>query len=268
MSERRFSHGAPSMSDLALGFYEGMAEEYHLLFANWPQVVERQGAMLDALLRRCEAPPPRRVLDCACGIGTQALGLAGRGYTVHATDLSPAAVARAEREARAMNVHLTTGVADMRTLDAQVEGTFPVVLALDNAVTHLLTDEDLDAAARAMASKLASGGLVALSVRDADALVQSQPRFTSERLLDAPEGRRILFQIWDWAADGRTYTVHQFILRPEGKGWHTTEHTGVYRALQRVDLERALTRAGLMDTRWHTPEETGFHQPILTARRA
>ncbi|MFP2963994.1 hypothetical protein ACLEPN_41365 [Myxococcus sp. 1LA] len=66
------------MTDLALGFYEGMAEEYHLLFANWPQAVERQGAMLDALLRRCEAPPPRRVLDCACGIGTQALGLAGR----------------------------------------------------------------------------------------------------------------------------------------------------------------------------------------------
>ncbi|AKQ70553.1 Glycine N-methyltransferase [Myxococcus hansupus] len=256
------------MTDDTLGFYEGMAEEYHLLFANWPQVVERQGAMLDALLRRCGAPPPRRVLDCACGIGTQALGLAGRGYSVHATDLSPAAVARAEREARVMGVQLTTGVADMRALGTQVAGTFPVVVALDNAVTHLLTDADLDAAARAMASKLAPGGLVALSVRDAETLVERQPRFTSERLLEAPEGRRILFQIWDWAADGRTYTVHQFILRPEGKGWQATEHTGVYRALQRVELEQALTRAGLVDTRWYSPEETGFHQPILTARRA
>jgi hypothetical protein len=94
-----------------------------------------------------------------------------------------------------------------------------------------------------------------------------QPRFTSERVLEAPEGRRILFQLWDWSADGRTYTVHQFILRPEGSGWQTTEHTGVYRALHRVELERALTRAGLMDTRWYSPEETGFYQPILTARR-
>ncbi|WP_426734980.1 class I SAM-dependent methyltransferase [Myxococcus faecalis] len=256
------------MAESVLEFYQGLAEEYHLLFANWAQTVERQGAALDALLRRCGAPPPRRVLDCACGIGTQALGLAGRGYAVHATDLSPAAVARAEREARTLGVTLTTGVADMRTLDSQVSGMFQVVLAFDNAVPHLLTDEDLDAAAQAMASKLAPGGLLALSVRDYDALMAEQPRFTSERVLDAPEGRRILFQVWDWAADGRTYTVHQFILRPEGKGWQATEHTGVYRALQRVEVERALTRAGLVDTRWYSPEETGFYQPILTARRA
>ncbi|GEN10789.1 Methyltransferase domain-containing protein [Myxococcus fulvus] len=255
------------MAESVLEFYQGLAEEYHLLFANWAQTVERQGAALDALLRRCGAPPPRRVLDCACGIGTQALGLAGRGYVVHATDLSPAAVARAEREAKSLGVTLTTGVADMRTLDTQVSGMFQVVLAFDNAVPHLLTDEDLDAAAHAMASKLAPGGLLALSVRDYDALMAEQPRFTSERVLDAPEGRRILFQVWDWAADGRTYTVHQFILRPEGKGWQATEHTGVYRALQRVEVERALTRAGLVDTRWYSPEETGFYQPILTARR-
>lgn len=40
--------------------------------------------------------------------------------------------------------------------------------------------------------------------------------------------------------------------------WQATEHTGVYRALQRVELERSLTQAGLVDTRWHAPEETGF----------
>ncbi|QSQ12379.1 class I SAM-dependent methyltransferase [Myxococcus landrumensis] len=255
------------MSEPVRDFYEGLAEEYHLLFANWAQTVERQGATLDALLRRSGAPPPRRVLDCACGIGTQALGLAGRGYVVHATDLSPSAVARAEREARVMGVHLTTGVADMRTLDVQVSGAFDVVVAFDNAIPHLLTDEDLDAAANAMVAKLVPGGLLALSVRDYDLLVAQQPRFTSERVLDAPEGRRILFQVWDWATDGRTYKVHQFILRPEGSGWQATEHTGVYRALQRVEVERALTRAGLVDTRWYAPEETGFYQPILTGRR-
>ncbi|AGC48937.1 hypothetical protein MYSTI_07665 [Myxococcus stipitatus DSM 14675] len=255
------------MSEPVRDFYEGLAEEYHLLFANWAQTVERQGATLDALLRRSGAPPPRRVLDCACGIGTQALGLAGRGYVVHATDLSPTAVARAEREARAMGVHLTTGVADMRTLDVQVPGSFDVVVAFDNAVPHLLTDEDLDAAANAMVSRLVPGGLLALSIRDYDLLMTQQPRFTSERVLDAPEGRRILFQVWDWSTDGRTYKVHQFILRPEGSGWQATEHTGVYRALQRVEVERALTRAGLVDTRWYAPEETGFYQPILTGRR-
>jgi 2-polyprenyl-3-methyl-5-hydroxy-6-metoxy-1,4-benzoquinol methylase len=255
------------MRDPVLDFYEGLAEEYHLLFADWAQSVERQGAVLDALLRRSGAPPPRRVLDCACGIGTQALGLAGRGFNVHATDLSPAAVARTEREARSLNLSLTTGIADMRSLQTQVPGTFHVVLSLDNAMPHLLTDADLDAAARAMVSRLVPGGLLLASLRDYDALLENRPRFTSERVLDTPEGRRILFQTWDWAADGRQYTVHQFILRQEGEAWHTTEHTGVYRALQRVELERALTQAGLVDPRWYTPEETGFYQPIITARR-
>ncbi|MBU8899816.1 SAM-dependent methyltransferase [Corallococcus sp. H22C18031201] len=255
------------MNDPVLGFYEGLAEEYHLLFADWAQSVERQGAVLDALLRRSGAPPPRRVLDCACGIGTQALGLAARGYHVHATDLSPAAVARTEREARAFNVTLTTGIADMRRLDTQVPGTFHAVLSFDNAMSHLLTDADLDAAARAMASRLVPEGLLLASIRDYDVLREGRPRFTSERVLDTPEGRRILFQLWDWSADGGQYTVHQFILRQDGGTWQTTEHTGVYRALQRVDLERALTRAGLVDPRWYTPEETGFYQHIITARR-
>src|ERR1700736_5531060 len=39
------------------------------------------------------------VLDCACGIGTQALGLARAGYNVEGTDLSRAEIERAKAEA-------------------------------------------------------------------------------------------------------------------------------------------------------------------------
>ncbi|RKH18577.1 class I SAM-dependent methyltransferase [Corallococcus praedator] len=255
------------MPDSVLDFYEGLAEEYHLLFADWEQSVERQGAVLDALLRRSGAPPPRRVLDCACGIGTQALGLAARGFGVHATDLSPSAVARAEREARAMHVSITTGVADMRMLDWQVPDTFDVVMACDNALAHLLEDSDLQDAANAMASRLVPGGLLVASLRDNAALLEKRPRFTAERVLDTPLGRRVLFQVWDWAVDDRQYTVRQFILRQESGIWHTTEHTGIYRLLERLELERALTQAGLVDPRWYSPEESGFYQPLITVRK-
>lgn len=49
-------------------------------------------------------PPPARILDCACGIGTQTLGLAGAGYRVHGTDLSPEAVRRARTASAAAGV--------------------------------------------------------------------------------------------------------------------------------------------------------------------
>jgi hypothetical protein len=37
------------------------------------------------------------------------------------------------------------------------------------------------------------------------------------QVLDDPAGRRIAFQVWDWASDGRLYTFTQFF-RWEGEG--------------------------------------------------
>jgi glycine/sarcosine N-methyltransferase len=255
------------MSDLdVLSFYENLADEYHLLFADWRQSVARQGEILEGLMLGLLGRRPATILDCSCGIGTQALGLAGRGYRVHATDLSPRAVERAAREARRMGVPLSTGVADFRTLDARVEGTFDVVLTFDNALPHLLTDEELTQAARAMRSKLAPGGLFLASVRDYDALARERPRFDSGRVMEGPDGRRVTFQVWDWSEDGRTYQVNQFVVRQTGSRWDTHCHSGTYRALRREELHRAFSGAGFTDLRWHTPEQSGFYQPVVSAR--
>ena len=65
---------------MARGFYDELADAYHLVFEDWDAAMRRQGRLLAALL-----PPPAAaepVLDCACGIGTQALGLAAPGYAV------------------------------------------------------------------------------------------------------------------------------------------------------------------------------------------
>jgi SAM-dependent methyltransferase len=154
------------MADSVTSFYDSLADEYHLLFADWEASVRRQGEILDRLIAGQLGPPPHRVLDCSCGIGTQAIGLAGRGYQVHGTDISPAAVERAQREAARLGMLLTTGVADLRALDA-VGGSFDVVLSCDNAIPHLLTDDDLRRAASGMWSKLREGGLLVVSIRGA-----------------------------------------------------------------------------------------------------
>ncbi len=169
-------------------------------------------------------PRPASVLDCSCGIGTQAIGLAKLGYTVHATDLSPAAVERAKREAASFGVSMAFGVADFRFLDTQVTGTFDVVLSCDNSLPHLLTDDDLRQAARSMCSKLRTGGLLLVSIRDYDRILTAKPRAETPRVFDGPEGRRIVLQVWDWTADGRGYTVHLFILRGKAQeGRKTSE---------------------------------------------
>ncbi len=131
------------MQDSVLKFYEELASEYHLLFADWKKEVHRQGEILNTLIRRHLGMRPLTALDCSCGIGTQAIGLAAYGYQVHGTDLSPAAIERAKKEAEAFAVSLTFEVADLRTLSTQVAGKFDVVLSCDNSLPHLLTEAEL-----------------------------------------------------------------------------------------------------------------------------
>jgi glycine/sarcosine N-methyltransferase len=212
--------------------YDGLADEYHLMFAEWRAEVVRQGETLDFLIRRQVGPVAGSVLDCACGIGTQAIGLAMRGYTVHATDLSPAAVARAAREAASFGAALTFDVADFRSLEAKVIDTFDVVLCCDNTLAHLLEDADLRMAAAQMRTRLTPGGLLLASIRDYDQLVvpsaatsppsvpglpgmhrsqrPGRPQGTMPQVFDDADGRRIACQVWDWAPTGNLICLRNF----------------------------------------------------------
>jgi SAM-dependent methyltransferase len=247
-------------------FYDDLAGSYHLLFGDWPASVHRQGEVLDRLITSELGDGPYEVLDAACGIGTQAIGLAMRGHRVHATDLSPAAVDRAAREAAVLGVTLITGVADLRTLTDQVPGPFDVVVACDNALPHLLTDSDLQQATSNMAAVLRAGGLLAASIRDYDALTEPRLAMDSLRVIGQGAGRRITFQTWDWAEDGGSYRVTQFLLTQDSGSWRTEAFSADYRALMRDELSAALSAAGFDAVRWHEPDQSGFYQPIVTAR--
>jgi len=104
------------MKDAVLGFYDPLADYYHLIFEDWDASIERQARVLDALLASHIGPCPIKILDCACGIGTQALGLAGRGHRVVASDLSPQAIQRATLEAKARGLEVEFHVSDMTDL--------------------------------------------------------------------------------------------------------------------------------------------------------
>ena len=86
-------------------FYDNMAAQYDKLFQDWEGSTREQAAILDRLFQSCGFDRSTPVLDCACGIGTQAIGLAALGYTVTGSDISDEelgeARARAEKTASA-----------------------------------------------------------------------------------------------------------------------------------------------------------------------
>ena len=243
-------------------FYDELADDYDTLHIDWRASVRTQGEVLDRLIRSELGDAPQRVLDCACGIGTQAIGIALHGHDVLATDLSPGAVRRAAAEATAIGARLATGVADFTRLGDEVDGTFACVLACDNSVAHLHTDDELARFAEGVVAKLAPDGLALVSLRDYAPLVAERAGGHPVRVGDGT----ISFQIWDWDDDGRAYAMAQFTLRGEGEHWQTACRRTRLRALLRDDLCGALAAGGLSEVRWRTPAETGYYQPVVTAR--
>jgi SAM-dependent methyltransferase len=277
-----------AMDDSVRQFYDELAGEYDLMFADWRQEVYRQSEVLDHFIRLHLGDEGRSVLDCACGIGTQAIALATRGYSVHATDFSPSAVDRAKKESASFGVSLTFGVADWLALDEAVKNIFDVVICLDNALSHLQDDADLYKAACQMRTRLRPEGMLLASIRDYDSLLMEKPagdgpiiqglpgvdrqadadkpRATMPRVFDDTNGRRIAFQVWDWATDGRSYAINQFFVRESETGWRTTHYVSRFRALLRNELSDVLRAAGFSDICWHMPADSGFYQPLVTAR--
>jgi 2-polyprenyl-3-methyl-5-hydroxy-6-metoxy-1,4-benzoquinol methylase len=75
--------------DCVTRFYDRLAADYHLICGDWDGAVVRHGKALDAVIRSELGTRAAVVLDCACGIGTQALGLALLGHRVTGADIRP-----------------------------------------------------------------------------------------------------------------------------------------------------------------------------------
>ncbi|MEV7069645.1 class I SAM-dependent methyltransferase [Streptomyces sp. NPDC093990] len=245
-------------------FYDSLAPDYHRIFADWDASMARQSAALGALL----GPGPHRVLDCSCGIGTQAIGLALAGHRVVGSDISPVAVTRAAAEAAARGARLPTAAADMRRLPF-APSVFDVVVCADNSVAHLLTAPDVAAALADMRRVLRDGGLLLLTLRDYDEIRRTRPGAAPPQVSEGPDGRVITFQLWHWHPDGERYDQEYFQLLPGGgDGWTVRVRRTTSWALTRARLTEFVTAAGFTDVRWHDPASSGFYQPVLTARAA
>lgn len=80
-------------------FYDSLASKYDRLFQDWEAESRAQAVILDNLFEKMGFGKQAKILDCACGIGTQTLGLAALGYDVTASDISHAELAEARARA-------------------------------------------------------------------------------------------------------------------------------------------------------------------------
>lgn len=247
-------------------FYDALASEYHLLFGDWWSAAQWHGRVIAGILAR-RGITEGRLLDCTCGIGTQALPLAMLGYLVTATDVSKAAVDRARVEASARGMDVDFRVCDVREIRDHVEGAFDVVVSCDNALPHLLTDEHLQGALCSVRACLRPAGLLLVSLRDYDALRLTRPDGAPISVHGEVGQRHGSGQSWRWSTDAEYVDIELFTFTEVAAGsWQARSGTTRYRALRREKLESLLSSAGFTAVEWLMPDVSGYYQPIVLAK--
>lgn len=246
-------------------FYNNLASQYDKLFLDWEAATREQAAILDRLFTSNGFDKSAHILDCACGIGTQAIGLGALGYDVIGSDISDEELAEAKKRAEKNNVSVSFQYADFCALSDTFSKQFDIVIAMDNALPHMLTHTDLASAIQSITNQIAEGGIFVASIRDYDALLADKPPYSPPYIHETTNGQRVSFQTWKW--DGDNYRLIQYIIDDEDT-LHVSKFQCEYRATRREEMTNLLLASGCSKVAWLFPEETGFYQPIVIGKKS
>lgn len=246
-------------------FYDSLAEYYKLIYHDWDRSVTRQAEALDVVIRQHFGTHASKVLDAACGVGTQAIGLAELGYQVVAGDISSRALSSGELEASKRGLAIEWVRADMRELALIFERSFDVVIACDNSVPHLLSDEDILKAFRSFHELTQPRGGAIISVRDYGSVEKGGVLINPRRVHQAEGVRTILFDTWEF--EGQHYQVTIYIVEDDGEVTPQTKaiRGGRYYAVPIERLVELFTEAGFGEV---FVLKEAFFQPVLVAKKS
>jgi SAM-dependent methyltransferase len=241
-------------------FYNQLSPYYKYIFQDWDASVERQAAILDGVIHEYFGDKVRTILDAACGIGTQTIGLAQKDYQLTGSDISEGEIEKARQEAAQRNRDITFCVADMRNLQETFQKRFDLVLACDNAVTHLLSDADIRQAFEQFYQVTSETGGCIISVRDYDAMERGGRKLYPRQVHDTPQGKIIVFDCWDF--DGDFYDITMYIVEDTGQPTANAHviRGGRYYRVSISKLETLMREAGFETV--ITLKER-FYQPLL-----
>jgi SAM-dependent methyltransferase len=250
--------------DITQTFYDSLASQYDKLFMDWKATTHEQAVILDRIFRDNGFDDAASVLDCACGIGTQSIGLAALGYSMTASDISDAELAEAAKRAAENKVSIRFEHADFCALSHTFSETFDIIICMDNALPHMLSHDALAAAIASITGRMKKDGIFVASIRDYDALLLQKPPYSPPYIHKTADGQRVSFQTWTWEDD--RYKLIQYII-DDGEALQASKFECEYRATPRAEITDLLHANGCTEVTWLFPEETDFYQPIVVAKK-
>jgi SAM-dependent methyltransferase len=242
-------------------FYDQLASLYHLIYEDWDATITVQAHQLASIIaERWGLAAGAALLDVSCGIGTQAIGLAQRGFRVTASDLSEHAIERARVEAQQRTVPIDFSVCDMREVSQHHQRQFDVVISCDNSITHLLTDADILLALRQMYARVRPGGGCVLTVRDYAHEARGVGIVKPYGVRNVQGKRHLLLQVWDFIGDIYDLALYVVIDDPHAAQPLARVMRSRYYAIGTDRLCALMEQAGFTSV---TRLDGRFFQPVL-----
>ncbi|MDR6865224.1 class I SAM-dependent methyltransferase [Phycicoccus sp. 3266] len=145
--------------------YGALAEVYEWLISDAKVTPSEFAAAFNDVVTLL--PPDARVLDCSCGTGQLAVGLAGLGMRVVATDASAAMVRRTGELAEELGASVRAVRAGWEELPGLFDDeSFDMVFCVGNSLHHVEGARARSAALESMSRLLRPGGRLVLTSRN------------------------------------------------------------------------------------------------------
>lgn len=234
------------MENDTTSFYDAIAQHYPRFYKDWEVQLEREGLGLRSIFRGNDV---NRVLDVACGVGTQAIPLAELGYSVVAADPSDGMLEQARQLAQQRKVcdNIEFVRAAFHNLPDAVGGLFDAIVCKGNTLPHLLTDEAIENALQTFYGYLRPGGLLVIGMRDFELFMENRPRFLPGFDHTDDSGHEFIsYEIWEWEDEPITIaTQHLYLTQGQPPNdLHTIKRSVQYRPLSVDEVKVVLLELG------------------------
>ena len=229
---------------------------------DWDRSISRQADALDRFIK-ARWPEAKSVLDVSCGIGTQAIGLAMKGFSVVASDPSESKLEEAKKAAAQRSVSVDFSLADMRQAHAHHRADFDLVVSLNNSIQGLLSDGDIELALQQIYLATRPGGACLISARDYEKEGLTKRHIKSFGLIDRDGAILIYWQVWDFKPPHCEVSI--YFTEDVGLDTCQTHVTRtVYNAITPGRILDLMQQAGFADTQ---RIDNTYFQPLLVGIR-
>ena len=224
---------------------------------DYPRFSERMAALLPPILKKFGAEP-RSVLDVACGEGSFAVAMAGRGFQVTGVDRSLEMLELARRKATEADYWIEVLEQDMRALS--LERRFDLATCWFDSLNYLLSMDDLKACCEGVHRALNPGSLFIFDMNTVYGLGVIWQKRPCEVCQDNPEVFEVHRKAYDFETNIATMRITGFM--KAGDTWARVEEEHRERGYSLGEIHSALRASGFtVAATWDNPEDMSEPKP-------